>query len=89
MNKAAINICVQVCLGFFGLGISFSILYIFKNQLLISFIYLFDCTRSWLWHKESLVAACGIWLPDQGSNPGALHWEHGVSATGRPGKSPH
>ncbi|XP_059781364.1 rho GTPase-activating protein SYDE2 isoform X6 [Balaenoptera ricei] len=26
-------------------------------------------------------------FPDQGSNPGPLHWEHGVSATGPPGKS--
>ena len=22
-----------------------------------------------------LVVACGIWFPDQGSNPGPLHWE--------------
>ena len=34
-----------------------------------------------------LVAACGIEFPDQGSNPGPLHWEHGVLATGPPGKS--
>ena len=30
---------------------------------------------------------CGILFPDQGSNPGPLHWEHGVLATGPPGKS--
>ena len=29
-----------------------------------------------------LVVACEIQLPDQGSNPGALHWDHGVLATG-------
>ena len=23
--------------------------------------------------------ACGIQFPDQGSNPGPLHWEHGLS----------
>ena len=34
-----------------------------------------------------LLAACGIWFPDQGSNPGPLHWEHGVLATGPSGKS--
>ena len=28
------------------------------------------------------------WFPDQGSNPGPLHWEHRVLATGPPGKSP-
>ena len=32
--------------------------------------------------------ACGIYFPDQGSNLGPLHWEHEVSATGPPGKSP-
>ena len=64
-------------------------------------IYLFSCTRSslrhmgpLLQHKESLVAsckllvvACGIQLPDQGSNLGPLHREHGVLATGPRGKS--
>ena len=37
---------------------------------------------------ELLVAACGIWYPNQGLNQGPLHWEHGVLATGPPGKSP-
>ena len=31
-----------------------------------------------------LVVACGV--SDQGSHPGPLHWEHGVLATGPPGK---
>ena len=31
--------------------------------------------------------ACGIQLPDQGLNPGPLHWELRVSATGPAGKS--
>ena len=32
---------------------------------------------------------CGMWdlVPDQGSNLGPLPWEHGVLATGPPGKS--
>ena len=38
-------------------------------------------------HVNSLVAACGIWFPDQGLDLGPLHWEHGVLATGSPGKS--
>ena len=33
--------------------------------------------------------ACGIYFPDQGSNLGPLHWEHGVLATGPPGKCPN
>ena len=38
---------------------------------------------------ELLVAACRIYFPDQGSNPGRVHWEHGVLATGPQGKSLH
>ena len=34
-----------------------------------------------------LSVACGIYFPDQGSNLGSLLWEHGVIATGQPGKS--
>ena len=28
---------------------------------------------------EPLVMVCNIWFPDQGLNPGPLHWEHRVS----------
>ena len=63
-----------------------------------SFIYLFlkstngkkivfGCTRSLLWHSESLVVAYGILFPDQWLNPSPLHWEHVVLVTGPPGKS--
>ena len=37
-------------------------------------------------HAGSLVSACGIQLPDQGSNLRPLCWERGVLATGWPGK---
>ena len=48
--------------------------------------------RSSLQHVGSLVATCGLLavacgIPDQGLNPGLLHWECGVLATGLPGKS--
>ena len=33
-----------------------------------------------------LVVACGIYFPDQGSNPGPLHWEPGVLTTEPRGK---
>ena len=39
-------------------------------------------------HAGSLVAASGIQLPDQPSDPGPLHWDCRVLATGPPGK-PH
>ena len=37
--------------------------------------------------QNLLVVACGIYLPDQGSNLGPLHWEPIVLTTGPPGKS--
>ena len=40
-----------------------------------------------IWLHQVLVAAYGIWFPDQGLNLGPLHWEPGVLATGPPGKS--
>ena len=39
-----------------------------------------------IWLRWVLVSACEIQLHDQGLNPGFLHWEHGVLATGSPGK---
>ena len=53
-------------------------------------INLFGCTRCSLdlVACELLVAACGIYLPGQGSNSAPLHWECGVSASGPSGKSP-
>ena len=41
---------------------------------------LFSCSMG------TLSSACGIQFPDYGLNPGPLHWEHGVLATGPPGK---
>ena len=38
---------------------------------------------------QLLVVACGVSFPDQGSNPGPLHWECRVLTTGPPGKSLH
>ena len=40
--------------------------------------YLFGC----------LVTACGVYFPNQGSNPGTLHWECGGPVTGLQGKGP-
>ena len=35
-----------------------------------------------MWHAGSLAVADVIYLPDQGLNPGPLHWECRVLATG-------
>ena len=52
----------------------FLLFYYFK---IFIFIYVSDCAGSLLYHAGSLVVvcqllvvACGIWFPDQGSNPG-------------------
>ena len=37
--------------------------------------------------NPQLQHACGIQFPDQGLNPGPLHWEHRVLSTAPPGKS--
>ena len=42
-----------------------------------------------IWLHRVLIVACGILVPRSGMEPGALHWELRVSATGRPGKSLH
>ena len=58
------------------------------------FIYVFGCTLSQWRHAElfsctmwTVVAACGTESPNQALNLDSLHWEHGVLATGPPGKS--
>ena len=38
--------------------------------------------------QDLLAVACEIYFPEQGSNPGPLHWEHGVLANEPPGKTP-
>ena len=52
----------------------------------IIFIYLDALGLSW-GTRDLLVLACGIYFLDQESNPGPLHWEHGVLTIGPPGKS--
>ena len=51
--------------------------------------FFFKYVFIWLLGSHSVfIAAWGIWLPDQGSNLGPLHWEHRLLATGPPGNSP-
>ena len=40
------------------------------------FIFYLFLHGSWLQLCAVLGAACGIYFPDQRSNPGPLHWEH-------------
>ena len=48
----------------------------------LNFIYLFIRLHQVLVAAcKLLVAACGIWFPDQELNPGPLHWERGVLAS--------
>ena len=68
-------------LGYSPLAFLSSFFYIWLLQVLLAAHGIFSC--------KLLVAACGIWFSDQGSNLVPLHWECGLLATGPPGKSPH
>ena len=48
---------------------------------------LFFLNYLFIWLHEVLVTALGILFPEQGLNPGPLHWKHRVLATEPPGKS--
>ena len=50
-------------------------------------MYLFIWLHLVLCRIFDLCAAHVIQFPDQGSNPGPLHWKQGALATGPPGKS--
>ena len=39
--------------------------------------------------RELLAVTCEMQFPDQGWNPGPLHWEHRASDSGTPGRSPN
>ena len=74
---------------FFFFFLIFIVIYLAVPGLSCGMWYLWSS----LWHAGSLVAACklsaaacGIWLPNQGSNPGPLHWERRVIASGPLGK---
>ena len=57
-------------------------IFIWLCQVLLAAPRIFSCNM-----KTLRIIACGIHIPDQGSNPGPLHWEHGVLATGPLGQS--
>ena len=65
-----------------GLSLLLKFLGPFLLLLLFSNIHLF------IWLHWVLLAACGIYFPDQGSNPGPLHWECRVLANTPPRRSP-
>ena len=50
------------------------------SQLFTAACGVFSCSS-----PTVLVAACGVYFPEQGSNLSSLRWEHKVLATGPPG----
>ena len=54
---------------------------------LISYIKAAQDLLSLLRYERYLVVACGVQFPDKGPNPGPLHCDHGVLATGPSGRS--
>ena len=77
--------CLEVSINSFY----FLFLQSFKEIFIYLFIYTTVLGHSQLQQEGSLVAACRIQFPDQGMNPGPLHWENRVLTTGPPGKSLH
>ena len=69
------------CSGFPLYVLFFFLIYLAVLGLSCSMQDLFSCGMG------TLSSACGIQFPDQALNPGPLHWERGVLATGPPGKS--
>ena len=63
------------------------IFFILKRPLFVIYIDVFFKFYLFIWLLWVLVVAYGIQLPDQGWNPGPLHWELRVLATGPPEKS--
>ena len=49
--------------------------------------FFFSCFYLFIWLRWVFIAACGIKVPDQGSNLGPLRWEHGTLPTRPPWKS--
>ena len=72
----------------FPFGTALFLLWV-KNQSFFFFFFFFNIYLFYLfiWLFLALAAACGIKFPNQGLNPGPLHWEHRVLAAGPPGKS--
>ena len=70
--------------------LKYLVLFIWPHQVLVVAQGIFDLSCGM---QDLSVAACkllvtadGVQFPDQGSNPGLLHWERGVLATGPPWK---
>ena len=58
------------------------VFFLFVCFCFLIFIYLFIHLTA-----SVLAVVCGTYFPDQGLNPGPLHWEHGILAIGPPRKS--
>ena len=65
------------------LHINSSVLYTVLAILVYFRIFVYLCIRIQL-QLVNLVSACGFQVPDQGSNPSLLHWEHSLSHRGKP-----
>ena len=60
-----------------------------RNLVLIGACWIFTCSMQTLKSQHVRTEFLRSWFPSQGSNPGPLHWEHRVLATGPLGKPPH
>ena len=56
-------------------------------RVVVSMTSFFFFLKKFIWLCQVLAVACEVSFPDQVLNLGSLHREHGVLATGPPGKS--
>ena len=72
---------------FLALQSKFLLIILISNKfLLLLKQYIFIYLVCWGPSVAHGIFSCGTWglVPDQGSNPNPLRWEHGVLATGLP-----
>lgn len=93
METACRGSCVNLVLPL-AVSVSYQVHSFTLSFLRSAYMYEFGCTRSELWRVRSFsrgvqTLSCGLWnqFPDQGSDPGPLHWACRILATGPSGMS--
>ena len=71
------------CPGWLNYIYTYIYIHTHKHTYMCVYVYIYI----YIWLLWILVVASGILFPNQGLNPGPLHWRHRVLATGPAGKS--
>ena len=90
-----VRVCVRKCLRYQNRDRSYLIhvfwflkmcIYLAALGVSCDTLFFVEVGRIFSCSIKLLLAACGIYFPDQGSNLGPSRWEHGFLATRPPGK---